>query len=139
MSQPDLSPWTTRQRRSLAVSVILVAAALLVIRLRHPARIPANSPETAPRQSELLRRIDPNTADTETLAAIPTFGLKRAQALVNHREQFLADHPGEIAFRTLEDLTHVKDDQGEHGVKGIGPATLETLRPYLVFPEPGAP
>ena len=73
----------------------------------------------------LLSKIDPNTADWAAWATLPLIGEKRAKEIVAFREAWQAEHPGEIPFAKLEDLTRVK---------GIGKATIATLEPYLVFP-----
>lgn len=64
--------------------------------------------------------LDPNVADAASLAVLPGLGLERAGAIVRARE--------EAPLLRLEDLQRVP---------GIGPATLERLRPWLRFP-PGA-
>lgn len=63
-------------------------------------------------------RIRINTATAEELASLPGIGMVRAQAIVDDRSRH--GH-----FRTLEDLSRVR---------GIGPATLERLRPLIVVP-----
>ncbi len=60
-------------------------------------------------------RLDPNRADEEELDRLPGVGPKVAAALIRHR----AERGG---FRTPEDIL---------GVSGIGPATLERIRPHL--------
>ena len=68
------------------------------------------------------QRLDPNTADAASLAVLPGIGAERAEAIV--RERALAP------FRRAEDLARAG---------GIGPATIERLRPWLHFAaEPGA-
>jgi competence ComEA-like helix-hairpin-helix protein len=75
----------------------------------------------------LVDRLDPNTADWQTLAALPGMGEKHARDIVAYRERFTADHPGKLAFTTAEDMLRIR---------GIGVATLKTLEPHLVFPTP---
>ena len=72
-----------------------------------------------------LLGIDPNAADCQTLSAIPTLGEKRAKAIVAYREQSRSQHANAVAFREPSDLLRVR---------GIGQATMENLRPYLIFP-----
>lgn len=60
-------------------------------------------------------RIDLNTASVEELTRLPGIGEVKAQAIVDWRSAY-----GD--FRVVEDLL---------GVRGIGEATLETLRPYV--------
>jgi competence ComEA-like helix-hairpin-helix protein len=61
--------------------------------------------------------LDANVADAASLAVLPGVGLERAGAIVRARE--------EKPLLRLEDLQRVP---------GIGPATLERLRPWLRFP-----
>jgi competence protein ComEA len=60
-------------------------------------------------------RIDPNRADEVELDRLPGIGPSVAQAIVAAREDGLG-------FRTPEDLL---------AVRGVGPATLERIRPAL--------
>jgi len=57
-----------------------------------------------------------NEASPEALMSIPGIGEARARAIIAEREQG-------GAFQTLEDLQRVK---------GVGPSTIETLRPFIV-------
>ena len=49
-----------------------------------------------------------------------------ARRIVEEREAFAAANPGVVPYRELDDLQRVK---------GIGPATLANLEPYLIFSE----
>lgn len=60
-------------------------------------------------------QVDPNRADEVTLDRLPGVGPATAQAILDTR----ADG---VVFRTPEDLL---------AVRGIGPATLERIRPHL--------
>jgi competence protein ComEA len=59
--------------------------------------------------------VNVNTATVEELTALPGIGEKRAQAIVEARKQ-------KGGFKSVDELEEVK---------GIGPANLEKLRPYL--------
>ena len=92
---------------------------------------PAGPPLT--RQSVEVE-IDPNTAAWWELAELPGIGEVKGRAIVAYREQFrqaaLAENPRADpppAFQKPEDLD---------AVKGIGPATIEKMRPMLVFDAP---
>ncbi len=61
--------------------------------------------------------ININTASARDLEALPTVGPARAQAIIDYRER----HGG---FNSVEELTEIR---------GIGPATLERLRPLVVI------
>lgn len=116
--------WTAGQRRAI---VILLAAILiyLTIRLiRNPVYVSDPQPRDGPRAAELADRIDPNTADVATLAALPMIGQRRAQDIVEYRERFMAQNPGRRAFTRVEDLLRIR---------GFGTAMIEHVRPYLVF------
>lgn len=115
--------WTPSQR---AVLIALLGALLLyfVIRLLlNPAYVADPQPLAAPRAGEIEDRIDPNTADWSTLAALPMIGETRAREIVAYREQFLARHPGP-AFARPTDLLRIR---------GIGMAMLSQIEPYLRF------
>lgn len=77
------------------------------------------------RAAELASRIDPNAADWQTLSAIPTLGPKRAKDIVAFRERARASDRSKVVFHSSVDLMQVR---------GIGLATLENVRPYLIFP-----
>ena len=76
-------------------------------------------------------RINPNDASVASLARLPGIGSTRARAIVDFRTR-LQGRPGDApVFRKAEDLAQVK---------GIGPATVEGIRPWLRFdpsPEDG--
>ena len=123
MRPPQL--WTARQRRAI---LILLAAVLLYLGLRlirNPVYVSDPQPRDGPRAAELADRIDPNTADVATLAALPMIGQRRAEDIVAYRERFAAQNPGKPAFTRLEDLLRIH---------GFGTAMIEHLRPYLIFP-----
>jgi competence ComEA-like helix-hairpin-helix protein len=119
-------PWTPSQRRV----VIGIVAALVVygsIRLWfNRAYISDPQPITPAHAAELADKIDPNSADAATLSVLPLIGDKRAADIVAYRDRHTRDHPGEPAFRTVEDLLRIR---------GIGAATIEQLRPFLIFPK----
>ena len=118
--------WTRRQRAVLGGAVIVLCAAFFVRAVWNPARVANPVSPVGERAVELATRIDPNTADWPAWAALPLIGEKRARQIVEFRDQWAAEHPGETPFAKLEDLMRVK---------GIGKATIEALAPYLAFPE----
>ena len=73
----------------------------------------AQQMETEP--EEELKRIDLNTADTDTLQRLPGIGPALAERIVKDRA---ANGP----FATVDDLTRVE---------GIGEKTVEAIRPYV--------
>ena len=117
--------WTGSQR---GVLIALLGCFLLYLVLRyaiHPLYVSNPQPQRPPRYDDLADKIDPNTADWQTLAALPALGEKRAKTIVEYREAFVEKNPGHPAFGEPEDLLLVR---------GIGPSMLATLRPYLLFP-----
>jgi competence ComEA-like helix-hairpin-helix protein len=69
--------------------------------------------------------INPNDASWPSLARLPGLGESKAKAIVKYREDWLANHPaGPPAFEKPDDLARVK---------GLGPATVEKLKPFLRF------
>jgi competence protein ComEA len=111
----------------MALAVILLAVTVLMgVRYYfHQSQIADPQPEAGARAGELLDRVDPNTADWAALAALPQIGPAMAKRIVEERQAFVAANPGVTPYRELDDLSRVK---------GIGPATLATLEPYLIFP-----
>lgn len=117
--------WTLPQRRVL---LALLAVLLPVLALRYacnPAYVPDPQPPYPARYEELADKIDPNAADLATLTALPMIGEKRARDIIEYREQRRAGAPDRPAFTAVEDLLRIK---------GFGTASVETLRPYLIFP-----
>jgi len=122
--------WTTRQRKALWALLICFWLALAVRWTFNRVYLSDAPDAAAPRSAELADRIDPNVCDWQTLAAIPTLGEKRAQAIVAYREKSIAAGHGPIVFHAISDLTHVK---------GVGPSTIENIEPFLMFPQSEKP
>ena len=122
--------WTASQRRALIVFLSVLCVAFSVRLACNPVYVSDPQPALPERFNELADRIDPNTADWQTLAALPTLGEKRAKAVVAYRDRLRARDPGAVAFHKPEDLM---------AVKGFGQATVNALRPYLIFPGGAGP
>ena len=125
MGQPGSYVWTRRQRAVLASVVMILCAYFFVQALRHPTRVDDPPAAAGDLAHTLATRIDPNTADWPAWAGLPLIGEKRAKEIVAFREQWMVDHSDDTSFAKPEDLTRVKR---------IGKVTVETLKPYLVFP-----
>lgn len=69
---------------------------------------------------ENLFPLNINTASQKDLTFLPTVGPGRADLIIQHREK--KGH-----FKKLEDLERIK---------GIGPATIEKLKPFVLFEDP---
>lgn len=117
--------WTARQRRVVLGIVVVLLAYLTVQYLRNPISVSDPQPPQGSRYNELADRIDPNTADQQTLASLPTMGERRAAAIVAYRQTHQREYPDGIFFRQPRDLLKLK---------GFGVATVENLQPYLMFP-----
>jgi DNA uptake protein ComE-like DNA-binding protein len=117
--------WTTRQRRVVVGIVAALAGYLLLQLLRNPVMVSDPPPPDGPRAAELADRVDPNTADVQTLAALPTMGNRRAAEIVDYRRTHAQMYPDGLFFRVPNDLLKLK---------GFGVATVQNLEPYLVFP-----
>ena len=90
---------------ALALGAVLAGALGAPIASAAPDAKPAPSPAV----------VNVNTATAEELTALPGIGEKRAQAILEIRKE-------KGGFKSVDELTEVK---------GIGPANLEKLRPYL--------
>jgi competence protein ComEA len=113
-TRPDWG-WTPPARRWFAGAGVL--AALAVIALGGDGR----SKPAPPRVPQLV--VDPSTAPPAVLSALPHVGPTLVQRIVAAREQ--------APFRSLDDF--------DRRVRGIGPATLASLRPFLRFEPLPAP
>jgi hypothetical protein len=71
-------------------------------------------------------RIDPNEAPWWELTVIPDVGPSTARAIVRHREDHERTSTARPVFRRLADLDEVD---------GIGPKTIERMRPELRLPQ----
>jgi DNA uptake protein ComE-like DNA-binding protein len=125
---PEL--WTPRQRSVLLGLLCIFSLFLIILLTRNPAYVSNPQPPVPARAGEVEDRIDPNTADAETLAALPSIGPQRAQDIVNYREQFVAAHPGALAFTTREDLMNIR---------GIGVGIMSQIAPFMKFPPASQP
>ena len=119
-----MQAWTAPQRAALIVIVIALLALLALRYALNPTYVGDPQPAQPSRFSELADLIDPNDADIPTLSALPLIGDKRAAEIVAYRNRVRRNDPDRIAFTRVEDLLRIR---------GIGPATIEQLRPFLIF------
>lgn len=117
--------WSRAQRRVIVILMSLLLAYLTARAALHRRYVPDPQPPLGARSNELASRIDPNTADWNTLAALPQIGEKRAKEIVAYRERHARTNPAARAFDKPEDLMKIR---------GFGRAMVEHMRPYLVFP-----
>jgi len=83
--------------------------------IRETSKTSQVTPRSAPQKPLALHAINVNTATVEELVRLPRIGPRIAQRIVDYRRSH-------GPFRSLEALTNVK---------GIGPRTLEKIKPYL--------
>jgi competence ComEA-like helix-hairpin-helix protein len=103
----------------VAVCVCIVLSLSFLAGIRHQ--------ESGSASVQPDERINPNDAPVASLARLPGIGLTRARAIVALREHLREREGGGPAFRSADDLQQVK---------GIGPATVEGIRPWLRFDPP---
>ena len=120
--------WTGPQRAVLIALLGCLLVYLIIRLILNPLYVSNPQPARPPRYDDLADKIDPNTADWQTLAALPALGEKRAKTIIEYRDAFTKEHPNRLAFEEPEDMLLVR---------GIGPSMLATLKPYLHFPPPG--
>jgi hypothetical protein len=72
-------------------------------------------------------RVNPNEAPVASLMRLPQIGAARARAIVAHRQRLGPRAGGPPAFKTADDLRQIK---------GIGPAIVADVRPWLQFDDP---
>ncbi len=72
-------------------------------------------------------RINPNEAPAASLTRLPQIGAARARAIAAYRDRAGTQLGRTPVFRKAEDLQQIK---------GIGPALVEDLRPWLKFDDP---
>jgi hypothetical protein len=73
---------------------------------------------------EIDDTINPNDASPASLARLPRIGPARAREIASYRNQFSGQTDRMPVFRDAGDLRKVT---------GIGPATVEAMRPWLSF------
>lgn len=132
MSQTGDAPHDERRRIDgrlqnphllIAGAVVLASLIALFVSQR---RVPiTDTIDAQQRAGAIESRIDPNVATYAELTALPGIGPVMAERIVEYRRQQAQAHRGDgLAFRAAEDLA---------GVRGIGPKTVEKLRPWLRF------
>lgn len=116
MNANHADDWTRQPARPIAAAILcilLLAALPTALARSSPRRTPA--PLSVPEM-----RLDINTASRAELMAIPGIGSATAAAIIDHR----ATHG---PFPTIESLD---------AVRGIGPRTVEDLRPFIIAMSP---
>jgi competence ComEA-like helix-hairpin-helix protein len=106
-----------RERIAWLSLALLSALLFVLVRPHHAPALPADL--TSENRLALGLAIDVNAASTAELESIPGIGPTRAAAIVADRDR---DGP----FADVDALERVK---------GIGPATLDAIRPYVMAGE----
>jgi DNA uptake protein ComE-like DNA-binding protein len=117
--------WTYSQRRVLLVLLSVLCVVLIVRYALNPVYVSDPQPPVPARYYELADKIDPNTADWQTLAALPGIGERRAKDIVAYRERVRAGDASRVVFRQRGDLLYVR---------GIGVAMIAGIEDHLMFP-----
>jgi len=99
------------------LTIALVLVALQVVLLGGEWLSAGRPPAT---EGVARLRVEPNRASVAELMLLPRIGPQLAAAIVAHRESA----PVQPAFRCADDL---------RGVRRIGPALVNSLRPHLTF------
>ena len=100
--------WTAPQRRLLLVLLSLMCPVLLLRYACNSTYVPDPPPARGPRYDEVADKIDPNTADAASLAALPSIGEKRAQDIIDYREGRRTHEPDGVVFNGAEDLLRIR-------------------------------
>jgi len=114
---PNLPPRSRRSAQLALAAFLAVLVGLLVFR-GYGNRLGARPSEPAP-----VARVDLNRADHTELEQVPGLGPKLARAIEDHRRE-------KGPFRSVEEL---------RGVHGVGPATVEKVRPFVRVESDPAP
>jgi len=114
----------SRQSLDVYVTLGVVAVGLSVAAIRAD-RSPVSDVDDLER-SELVTKIDPNEASAAELGVLPGIGEALASRIVELRAHRRGVEGADRAFQCIEDL---------RAVRGIGPKSIEKLRPFLSFQE----
>ena len=116
--------WFAMSGRELLVLASAVALALVVIGAAAGLRALFLQPElTVEQNADMVpvpARIDINTATEAELCLLPGIGPKTAEAIIQHRRQH----------------GHFPDLAALRNVRGLGPKTVERLRPHAMCAPP---
>ena len=109
----------------MPTAMILVALALVSSGVFRRSIAATESTYTGQTWASVLKTIDPNHAPWWELSLLPRIGPTLAHAIVQHRDTAVIDRESDQrVFAQPGDLARVH---------GIGPRTVERLRPYLRF------
>lgn len=112
------------------LAYVLVARHFLPLYLSDPIGVvsapagAAQSGTTLPAFVPADTRVDPNTATAAELMHVPGIGEVTAKNIIDYRQKHRSNS-GQPVFRSSDDLIRIR---------GIGPKTVEKMRPQLRFP-----
>ena len=102
--------------KSLTKSILIVMAVFFIIGGQNAlGKSEKSKAKEAPAAETVVKKININTADVDTLKGIKGIGPKLAENIVAYREKV-----GQ--FKTVDDLLEVK---------GVGDKKLEAIRPFI--------
>lgn len=117
------SQWTHASHIYVAGTAVVACFVALAMR---QTNIPVPDAIAAGQNALILSTgINPNTASAAELTTLPGIGPTKANRIVAYRESVRGTWDSHVpAFKNAEDLSRIK---------GIGPKTVERLRPWLRF------
>jgi competence protein ComEA len=118
---PLLSAWPRSVQTATAVALALATVVLTIRSI--PNLFNASDSSDAQTPAEAAYQIDLNSAERAELLQLPGVGEALAQRILDYRRE-------RGRFRRVEEL---------RGVRGIGPVTMERLRPWIRVSDPDDP
>ncbi len=121
----DVACVATRRRYVTSVAspvYIYLPLVMLLVAIDGHRQLTPKPAKAAANTSAICSTMDPNAAPWWELALLPKVGETLAKRIVDCRREHGAD--GQVVFRCADDLRQVR---------GIGPKTIQRIRPYLRF------
>ncbi len=115
----------TYARRTIIVTVLSVIILMYISTDIISGKKSVLSNNNSRLKDKLNDIINPNFASWESLARIPGIARGKATEIIRYRENYINTNMG-LPFTCAEDMQNVR---------GIGPATIQNIKPYLHFAE----
>jgi len=121
IEQPD----TTNQMQMKIIYILIIILSIICLynRYRNPLLISKQIIEKICISDNIVDKINPNTAEWQSLARLPGIGAEKAKAIVAYRQAH-ANQEGKPCFHNMNELNKVK---------GIGPVICQQIAPYIIF------